>query len=252
MEITLEKIELVKDRTGVSYKEAKEALEAAEGSVVDAIIAIEENIDVKKTNKAGTMAADTVEKVKELVKKGNISKISVKKDDETVVNIPVNVGVVGALVAPWGVLAAAIAAFGFKCKIELTTDEGKVIDLSEKAETVASDVKEKGSVVFDEVVAKGTVVVNNVKEKAPDVFEDIKAKSTEAYTNIKEAAEAKIELMKNKGEDVYEDFDSAFMDILEGIEEAAVAAQLKAEEFGEAVEEKVDEIKEEIEKKIEE
>ena len=29
MEITLEKIELVKDRTGVSYKEAKEALEAA-------------------------------------------------------------------------------------------------------------------------------------------------------------------------------------------------------------------------------
>ena len=26
MEITLEKIELVKDRTGVSYKEAKEAL----------------------------------------------------------------------------------------------------------------------------------------------------------------------------------------------------------------------------------
>ena len=28
MEITLEKIELVKDRTGVSYKEAKEALEA--------------------------------------------------------------------------------------------------------------------------------------------------------------------------------------------------------------------------------
>ena len=37
MEITLEKIELVKDRTGVSYKEAKEALEAADGSVVDAI-----------------------------------------------------------------------------------------------------------------------------------------------------------------------------------------------------------------------
>ena len=50
MEITLEKIELVKDRTGVSYKEAKEALEAAEGSVVDAIIAIEETVDVKNTD----------------------------------------------------------------------------------------------------------------------------------------------------------------------------------------------------------
>ncbi len=51
MEITLEKIELVKDRTGVSYKEAKEALEKSEGSVVDAIIAIEESID-EKTSKS--------------------------------------------------------------------------------------------------------------------------------------------------------------------------------------------------------
>lgn len=252
MEITLEKIELVKDRTGVSYKEAKDALEAAQGSVVDAIIAIEENIDVKKTNKAGTMATDTVEKVKELVKKGNISKITVKKDDETVVNIPVNVGVVGALVAPWGVLAAAVAAFGFKCRIELTTDEGKVIDISEKAETVAGDVREKSSVVFDEVVARGTVVVNNVREKAPDVFEDIKAKSTEAYTNLKEAAEAKIELMKNKAGDDCDDFEATFEDIFEGIEEAAAAAQLKAEDLADDVCEKAEEIKEEIEKKIEE
>ena len=230
MEITLEKIELVKDRTGVSYKEAKEALEAAEGSVVDAIIAIEETIDVKKTNKAGVLAMDTVDKVKELVKKGNISKIAVKKDEETVVNIPVNVGVVGALVAPWGVLAAAIAAFGFKCKIELTTDEGKVIDISEKAENAANDIKEKSSVVIDEVVAKGTVVVNNVKEKAPDAWEDIKAKSTEAYTNIKEAAEAKIELMKNKGEESFDDFEAVFDEIIGGIEETAEEAKAAVEE----------------------
>jgi len=245
MEITLEKIELVKDRTGVSYKEAKEALEAAEGSVVDAIIAIEETIDVKKTNKAGVLAMDTVDKVKELVKKGNISKIAVKKDEETVVNIPVNVGVVGALVAPWGVLAAAIAAFGFKCKIELTTDEGKVIDISEKAENAANDIKEKSSVVIDEVVAKGTVVVNNVKEKAPDAWEDIKTKSTEAYTNIKEAAEAKIELMKNKGEESFDDFEAVFDEIIGGIEETA-------EEAKATVEEKIDEIEEKIEEKTEE
>ena len=48
MEITLEKIELVKDRTGVSYKEAKEALEKTEGNVVEAIISIEEVIDENK------------------------------------------------------------------------------------------------------------------------------------------------------------------------------------------------------------
>ena len=45
MEITLEKIELVKDRTGSTYAEAKAALEAADGSVVDAIIALEETMN---------------------------------------------------------------------------------------------------------------------------------------------------------------------------------------------------------------
>lgn len=218
MEITLEKIELVKDRTGVSYKEAKEALEAADGSVVDAIIAIEETVDVKKNNKAGEFVNETMEKIKELVKKGNISKISVKRDDETMVNIPVNVGIVGTIVAPWGVVAAAIAAFGFKCKIELTTDEGKVIDISQKAETAANEVKERGSVVFEEVMAKGTDVVNDVKEKAPAVIDDMVKKGTETYNIIKDAAVEKFEELKKKGEDIADDAEDAFEELKEKAE----------------------------------
>lgn len=223
MEITLEKIELVKDRTGVSYKEAKEALEAADGSVVDAIIAIEETVDVKKPNKANEVAGETMDKIKELVKKGNISKISVKKDDETIVNIPVNVGIVGTIVAPWGVIAAAIAAFGFKCKIELTTDDGKVIDISEKAEAAASEVKERGSVVIDEVVAKGTDVVNDVKEKAPGVIDDVVKKGTETYYNIKDAAAEKLEELKKKGGEVFDDAEDAFDDLMEEVKDCCCA-----------------------------
>ena len=74
MEITLEKIELVKDRTGVSYKEAKEALEKSEGSVVDAIIAIEESIDEKTSKSFSKKGEEILNKIKELVKKGNVSK----------------------------------------------------------------------------------------------------------------------------------------------------------------------------------
>ena len=223
MEITLEKIELVKDRTGVSYKEAKEALEAADGSVVDAIIAIEETVDVKKPNKANEVAGETMDKIKELVKKGNISKISVKKDDETIVNIPVNVGIVGTIVAPWGVIAAAIAAFGFKCKIELTTDDGKVIDISEKAEAAASEVKERGSVVIDEVVAKGTDMVNDVKEKAPGVIDDVVKKGTETYYNIKDAAAEKLEELKKKADEVLDDAEDAFDDLMDEVKDCCCA-----------------------------
>ena len=229
MEITLEKIELVKDRTGVSYKEAKEALEAADGSVVDAIIAIEETVNLKSGSKAGELADETVAKVKELVKKVNVTKISVKKGGETIVNIPVNVGIVGTIVAPWGVLAAAVASFGFKCKIELTKDDGSVVDISTKAENLANDVKEKGSIVVDEVVAKGTAVYEDVKEKAPGVVNDIKEKSSDAYNSV-----------VNKASDVWN-----------GIKEKKETACDKAEDAFDAAEEKVEDIIEEIKSEIE-
>ena len=210
MEITLEKIELVKDRTGVSYKEAKEALEAADGSVVDAIIAIEETVNIKQNSKVNDVADETIAKIKELVKKGNVTKISVKRDDETIVNIPVNVGIVGTIVAPWGIIAAAIAAFGFRRQIELTKDDGSVVDISERAENLANDVKEKGSVVVDEVVAKGSAVANDVKEKAPDVMNDIKEKSVGAYNTVKNAATDMWNGIKEKKEDIEDDIEEAF------------------------------------------
>ncbi len=205
MEITLEKIELVKDRTGVSYREAKDALEACDGSVVDAIISIEENIDEKKGGKTGEYVKATMAKVKELVNKGNISKISVKKGDDSIVNIPVNVGIVGAVLAPWGVIAAAIAAFGFKCKVELTTDDGKVIDVSEKVGNVAETVKEKSSVVVDEIKERSGAVMGDLKEKAPDYVEKVKDASQDVINNFKEKAPEYVEKVKDASQEKFND-----------------------------------------------
>lgn len=174
MEITLEKIELVKDRTGVSYKEAKEALEKAEGSVVDAIIDIEESIDLKAKSKLGEQGAHVIDKIKELVKKGNVSKIIVKKNDEVVLNLPLNVSLLGTVLAPWAMLAGVIAAFGTKCVIELVKDDGEIIDISEMATDTFGDVMEKGAEIADDV-----------KEKSADVFANVKAKTNDALHKVK-------------------------------------------------------------------
>ena len=224
MEITLEKIELVKDRTGVSYREAKDALEACDGSVVDAIIAIEENIDAGKAGKTGEYVKTTMAKVKELVNKGNISKISVKRGDEPIVNIPVNVGIVGAVLAPWGVIAAAIAAFGFKCKVELTTDEGKIIDVSEKVENVANTVKEKGSVVVDEIKERSGSVVDDIKEKAPDYVEKVKDASQDAFNNFKEKAPDYVEKAKEAGTEAFNNLKDKAPEYYEKAKEAGTEA----------------------------
>lgn len=201
MEITLEKIELVKDRTGVTYKEAKEALEAAGGNVVDAIIAIEETIDQKGSKKLGAQGEALIEKMKETVKKGNISKIVVTRDGDTLVNIPLTVGVLGSVVAPWGMIAGVVAAFGFKCKIEFVKDDGSVIDITEKAGDFYEEAKEKGTDIYEDI-----------KEKAPGVYEDIKEKSGEAIAKAKDAAkDAKGKIRRDK--DGEEDIEVEFVNL---------------------------------------
>ena len=77
MEVTREKSELVKDRTGVSYKEAKEALEFANGNVVDAIIYVEENIDHQFSSSEKKVTGKIVDNIKEAVRKGNVTKIRI-------------------------------------------------------------------------------------------------------------------------------------------------------------------------------
>lgn len=224
MEITLEKIELVKDRTGVSYAEAKEALEAADGSVVDAIISIEETIDRKESKSFSKQGTAVLDNLKELVKKGNISKIVVKREDEIILNIPVNLGIIGTVVAPWGAVLGVIAAFGFKCTVEVVKDDGTIIDVSDTVSDTVETVVEKGSVVADEV-----------KERGADIYQNAKAKASDAISKVKKEKED-IDFSScftEDGEDAMEDMEE---------EETVVSADAAAspEESKEDIEDKAD------------
>ena len=184
MEISLEKIELVKDRTGVNYKEAKDALIKADGSVVDAIIMIEDEIDLAPESKAGNQASHLIDRLKQLIKKGNVSRIVVKKDEEIILNIPVNLGIVGAVWVFWPTLVATVVALGMKCTIELIKDNGEVINLSDKAVDTFGDVKENCSVIADDLKGKGGEAFTQVKDKAASAINKAKASAEEVEEDI--------------------------------------------------------------------
>ena len=95
---------------------------------------------------------NTVGKIKEMVKKGNVSRILVKRKGEDVLNIPVNAGVVGAVVglayAKWALLAAVLATLGLGCTVEIIRDDGAVVNVvdeesSQKVREFAADTVEK-------------------------------------------------------------------------------------------------------------
>ena len=210
MEITLEKIELVKDRTGVSYKEAKEALEFAGGNVVDAIIYVEENIDNEYSAKDKKTVDKAVAAVKEAVRKGNVTRIRIYHGDDVVLNLPVTFGAVGAVLFPWGAVASAVAAALTKCRIELVKEDGTIVDVSEKAGNVYETVKDKGSVVMDEV-----------KDKGAEIYAAAKEKGSVIYTNAKEVGSGIYAVAKDKAEDLQDRFGKKAESMSAGSTEAA-------------------------------
>ncbi|NLD18995.1 MAG: DUF4342 domain-containing protein [Clostridiales bacterium] len=190
MEITLEKIELVKDRTGVTYAEAKEALEEADGSVVDAIIAIEETVNAgQKGRDFGKKGEALFTSLKNLIKKGNVSKIQVKRDGEMILNVPVNVGIAGVIITPIASVVAVVAAFGFKCVIEVIREDGTIIDISDAVTDAVGSAYEKGSVAYGEMKEKGADLYQKGKEKGSDLYQKGKEKAEDAVNKVKKDSE---------------------------------------------------------------
>jgi len=238
MEVTLEKIELVKDRTGVTYKEAKEALEAADGNVVDAIVSIEDKTDGETSSqKISQKGNEIIDKIKEVVNRGNASKIVISKDGESIINLPLNAGVIGAIVAPWGIILGVAASFGFNCKIEVVKEDGSVVDITDKAGNLYEQAKTRGTEVYEQAVSKGNEVIETVKEKAPNVADAVKEAKDGAMNIAKDAAE-KFTGKKEEAEDVVAD---AVDEAAEAVEEAKDEAVETVEDIAEEVEEKTDE-----------
>jgi len=69
-------------------------------------------------------ADDLIEKVKELIREGNITRIVVKDEKGKVLfEIPATVGVVGAILAPWLAALGVIAALATRCTLVVEREE---------------------------------------------------------------------------------------------------------------------------------
>lgn len=136
-----------------------------------------------------------LESLKALVKKGNVSSIVIAKDDKELVNIPVNVGIVGGVVglaaSKWIVIAAVLATVGFGCSVHVVKEGGEVTDVyskeqAEKTRSVAAGIVEevKDKLNLDEVVSKAASAVSEVKDKIN--LDDVINKAASAAEDVKD------------------------------------------------------------------
>lgn len=127
----LEKIDLLRERLGVTYKEAKDALDQVGGDVVQALINLE-GPHQKWDGKVEQKGRELVEYIKEIIKKGNVTKVRLKKGDNVVVEIPATVGAIGVggiflspILAVLGVVGT-VAALVANYSLEIVRPDGKV------------------------------------------------------------------------------------------------------------------------------
>src|SRR6266567_41400 len=81
------------------------------------------------------MGEQLVSKVKELIHEGNVRRIIIKQEGHTILEIPLTVGLVGAVVAPMWAAIGAIGALLAQCSIEVVRSEPPTGTASDTGET---------------------------------------------------------------------------------------------------------------------
>ena len=85
--------------------------------------------------------ADLVNKVKDLVHEGNVRRIIIKNDkDQVLLEIPLTIGILGALLAPTIAAVAAVGSLALNYKIEVQKEVKK--EEQESAQTEKKNEEE--------------------------------------------------------------------------------------------------------------
>ncbi|MDP2858390.1 MAG: DUF4342 domain-containing protein [Bacillota bacterium] len=121
----LEKIDAIRARMNISYEQAQRALAQSGGDVIQALVLLEKKPGAcctdkdSWTEKVQVQGSELVEKVKEVIREGNVRKVVVKHEDRVVFEIPLTIGAIGAIIAPQLAAIGAVAALLTRCTIEI-------------------------------------------------------------------------------------------------------------------------------------
>jgi hypothetical protein len=109
----LNDVDLVRQRTGVGYEKARDALEAAKGEVVDALVWLEQR-GWTETDELSEMVAQVVQQTGEMVAgQKSVTGVGVELLDRTICHFPTSLsGLAAAIVVLLGGLLS-------KCSVEL-------------------------------------------------------------------------------------------------------------------------------------
>lgn len=116
--VSLEKIDTLRERANISYRRAYELLEQVDGDLVRALIQLEEEPRTW-TERFQVSGSELVGRVRNLIREGNVNRISIRNRGRVLLDIPVTMGAIGAVLMPYLAALGVIAALATRCTIEV-------------------------------------------------------------------------------------------------------------------------------------
>jgi len=147
MEITLEQVERLREKANVSYSQAKAALEHTGGDLLEAIIYLERQGQTTPPQNEGVYATQTqansrevldqaltasqaqdtrtfleklVDLLRDLLHRGLINSLTVSREGDTLVAIPLVITLALLLIAPWVTVPLLIVGLVIGCQYSFT------------------------------------------------------------------------------------------------------------------------------------
>ena len=81
------------------------------------------NPDPEYREEIHVKGSDLADKVKEIIHEGNVRRIIIRQGEHVVLELPLAVGVIGTLLAPWLAAVGAVGALIANCTIEIVRTE---------------------------------------------------------------------------------------------------------------------------------
>ena len=142
MQDELSKIDMIRERMDISYREAKKLLDEADGDLVEALVRAEALKERGWTDRLVEAGQDLAGQVKTYIDKGNETKVKFKQGDKTLFEVPATLGVLGVAAALASTELAVVAGIGAmaaianKVSLEVQKPDGetKVVSLDRHRE----------------------------------------------------------------------------------------------------------------------
>jgi len=134
MEINLQQIDLIRERTGLNYAEARELLEEANGDVVEALVILDEEdregeirlgrgFELNRERMKEMVSDNLLSPVKKVLSQGSRTRIRISNQEGTLLEFPATLGIAGALLAPRATALSAMALLMANYSMEVDAAE---------------------------------------------------------------------------------------------------------------------------------